>query len=63
MSEKDILLNEIIGNFESETYANFHECLEDDAFYSLAKKLLNDTDQDTDLISNELIEYANENLI
>jgi hypothetical protein len=61
--EKDIFLNTVIGNFESETYASFHECLNDEKFYSLAKSLLNSKKQDINLISNELIEYANENLI
>jgi hypothetical protein len=63
MNDQDILLNTIIGNFEDETYASFYECLEDENFYSLAKKILNNERQDADLISNELIEYANENLI
>ena len=61
--EQDIFLNTVIGNFESETYANFYECLSDEKFYSLATQLLNNKKQDIDLISNELIEYANENLI
>ena len=38
MNDQDILLNTIIGNFEGETYASFYECLEDENFYSLAKK-------------------------
>jgi len=63
MNDQDILLNTIIGNFEDETYASFYECLKDENFYSLAIKILNNERQDADLISNELIEYANENLI
>tara|TARA_R110002074_G_scaffold391133_1_gene575627 strand:+ start:185 stop:376 length:192 start_codon:yes stop_codon:yes gene_type:complete len=63
MNDQDILLNTVIGNFEGETYASFYGCLGDENFYSFVKEILNDEGQDADLISNELIEYANENLI
>ena len=61
---KNFLINCVISDVETETTAIFDELMEDDSFKRLAKKLCkNINEKNYSSISNELSEYANNNLI